>query len=130
LDAQLTGHGRILVDVYLHQADLARLFIDHLLDGGGQLAAGTAPWSPEIDQDRRLVRGVDDIGLEAAVGRFPDQHGGGGRGLGGGGSGAVERGGHGLVGPCGSAENGGSGALLAPANSDVTSPSFHKTTPR
>ena len=50
LDAELLGDGGVLVRVHLGEADLALGRAHHLLDDGGELAAGAAPGRPEIDQ--------------------------------------------------------------------------------
>src|SRR5690606_21038846 len=66
----------MLVDIDLDQPDLAGLFGDDLFDGRTELAAGTAPGCPEIDQYRGFERGIDDIGLEAGIAAIPDEIGG------------------------------------------------------
>ncbi len=72
LDAQLRGDALVLVDVDLDQLDLAVGFLDHLFDGGPQLAARPAPGRPEIDDHRAGHRLLDDIGHEGLFGTVDD----------------------------------------------------------
>jgi hypothetical protein len=60
-------HVIALVDLDLGQHDAAVVFIDDAIEMRRQLPAGCAPLGPEVDQDRLLVRGIDDIGLEVFV---------------------------------------------------------------
>ena len=64
LDAHLLRQLLVLVDVDLDQAHRAVRVADRLLEHRPELLAGTAPRRPEIDDDRSLVRGVDDVGHE------------------------------------------------------------------
>src|SRR5699024_4322168 len=42
---------RVLVDVHLDQADLVAVFGRDLVEDGGNLAAGAAPFRPEVDEN-------------------------------------------------------------------------------
>jgi hypothetical protein len=99
LDAELTGNLRIFVDVDLDEANRTGLLIDDLFERRGQLAARAAPGGPEVNQHGLLERGVDHIGLERLIGRVLYQGTGSNTGLGSGGN-AIERGRHGMKGPC------------------------------
>jgi hypothetical protein len=61
LDAQLVGQRLVLVDVDLRQAHLAAVAAHDLLQDRGQLLARPAPLGPEIDQHRRLARGLQHV---------------------------------------------------------------------
>ncbi len=65
LDAELPGHRRMLVDVHLHQPDLAARLRDDLLQSRLQLLAGAAPGRPEIDEHGLVSRVLDHVGREA-----------------------------------------------------------------
>ena len=82
LHAQLAGELRVGVDVDLDQLDLALGGQDVLLDRRAELAARAAPGRPEVDDDRGVLRRLDDVGHEAGVGAVLDQVAGGGLGLG------------------------------------------------
>ena len=58
----------MFVDVHLDQLDLAPGGADCLFDDWGELLAGAAPRSPEIDQHRLALRFLNDI-LHERLGR-------------------------------------------------------------
>jgi hypothetical protein len=68
LDPQLGGDLLILVDIDLDQPDRATAGLNRLLQQRGKLLAGTAPGRPEVDDHRRLARGLDHVGHETGVG--------------------------------------------------------------
>ena len=68
LDAERLGDAGVLVDVDLHQHDLAVGLVDDLLDDRPEGAARTAPRRPEVDDDRHLLRALDHLGLEGGIG--------------------------------------------------------------
>ena len=41
---------------------------------GAELAAGTAPLGPEVDDDRQLRRALDDLGFEGRLVDVDDRH--------------------------------------------------------
>ena len=61
LHAQLPGDARVLVDVDLHEPHLAAVALDDLLEHRRQLLARPAPRRPEVDDDRHVARGLDDV---------------------------------------------------------------------
>jgi len=65
LDAHLRRQLLVLVDVDLDQAHGALGLGHRLLQRRTQLLAGAAPGRPEIDDDRHLLGGVDDVRHEA-----------------------------------------------------------------
>ena len=73
LNAHLAGDGRMLVDIHLDQLDLALGRADRLFENGRELAAGSAPGRPEIDQHRLTLRFLDDVLHEGLGGRLLDQ---------------------------------------------------------
>ena len=73
LNAQLAGNLGVLVDIDLDQPDGAGLFVDHFFKRRGQCPAWTAPRGPEVDQDGRFERSVDNVDLEGLIGGFLDQ---------------------------------------------------------
>ena len=73
LDPHLAGDRRMLVDVHLDQLDLALGGADRLFEDRRELAAGTAPGRPEVDQHRLALRFLDDVLHEGLGGRFLDQ---------------------------------------------------------
>ena len=64
LDAELGRQFLVLVHVDLDQPDRAAVLGDQLFQEGAELLAGAAPRRPEIDDDRHLPGGLDDIGAE------------------------------------------------------------------
>ena len=54
-NAVVLRQSRVLVDVHLGEHDLARARRNRLLNQRSQLAAGSAPLRPEVDNHRRLV---------------------------------------------------------------------------
>src|SRR6202035_3187358 len=77
LDAHLLRDLRVFVDVELDHPDGAVCGADRLFEDRPKLLAGTAPRRPEIDDDRRVERAVDDLGHE--IGGSDVLYGGGGR---------------------------------------------------
>src|ERR1051325_2299076 len=68
VDAVLGRQILRVVDVQLADLDFADVFGGNAVDGRRQGAAGTAPWRPEIDDDRYLA--VDHFGLPVIAGEF------------------------------------------------------------
>ncbi|MCY1358405.1 hypothetical protein D9M69_449410 [compost metagenome] len=62
--AEMRGQFLVLVDIDLDQFPAAFSFRLQPFQHRAQRAARAAPGRPEIDQHRRLVRGVDHFGLE------------------------------------------------------------------
>ena len=58
------GERLVGVDVDLGELDLAVALVDGGLERGSELAAGTAPFGPEVDDDGHLARALDDLGHE------------------------------------------------------------------
>jgi hypothetical protein len=73
LNPQLTGIGRVLVDINLDQLHRPLGGDDGLFDGGGQGLAGPAPGCPEVDNYRLDLGGLDHIGHETGVGTVLNQ---------------------------------------------------------
>eukprot|EP01036_Dinobryon_divergens_P049822 gene49822-66739_t len=73
LDAELTCDGRMVVNVHLDELDAAACLVHRLFDDRRQLATGTAPRRPEIDQDGLTARFLNDILAEGRCGRILDQ---------------------------------------------------------
>ena len=68
LDAHLLRDLGVLVDVELDHADGAVGVAHGLFQDRAELLAGAAPRRPEIDDDRRVERAVDDLGHEGGGG--------------------------------------------------------------
>ena len=68
LDPERSGQALIGVDVDLDQLALAGARGSRALEHRTQLAAGTAPFGPEIDHDRQRVRAVDNRSLKIRFG--------------------------------------------------------------
>ena len=64
LDAEGLGELRVFVDVDLDQPHLAARTLHRLFQRWAELLARAAPRRPEVDDDRRLLRGVEHVGLE------------------------------------------------------------------
>ena len=73
LDAHLLRYRRVVVDVHLHQLDLAARGTHRFFDDRRELTAGAAPFRPEVDQDRLMLRFLDDVLYERLGGGFLDQ---------------------------------------------------------
>ena len=69
--------GRLLVLIHVHfvEGDLAVVLLRELIDDWHHRLARTAPWSPEVEEDRDL--GAEDFRLEFCVGEG-ESHGEGG----------------------------------------------------
>jgi hypothetical protein len=68
LDPELGGEGLVGVDVDLGEIDVARPLGRLGLERGTELAAGTAPLGPEVDDDRHLAGAVEHVLLEGVLG--------------------------------------------------------------
>ena len=73
LHAHLAGNLRMLVDIELDQPDRALCRPHGLFQDRRELAAGTAPRRPEIDQHRHLARGLDHVAHEVFGGGVLDE---------------------------------------------------------
>lgn len=58
------GDTWVLIDVDLDELYQSTSGVSSPLKDGCQRFAWSTPWSPEIDDDRRCVGTLDDIGLE------------------------------------------------------------------
>src|SRR6185503_19313739 len=65
-DAVPRRSARVLVDVHLHDLQLARVLLRELLDDGRDGPARSAPGGPEIDQDGGAV--LEHLALESVIG--------------------------------------------------------------
>jgi hypothetical protein len=68
LDAHLLRDLGVLVDVELDHPDRAVRRANGLFEDRPELLARAAPRRPEIDDDRRVERAVDDLGHEIGGG--------------------------------------------------------------
>src|SRR5262249_10964479 len=75
LDAHLLRDLGVLVNVELDHADRAVGAAHDPFQDRAQLLAGAAPGRPEIDDDRLVERGVDDLGHETSGGYILDGRG-------------------------------------------------------
>jgi hypothetical protein len=73
LDTHLARDRRMLVDVHLDQFYPALGGADGLFQDRRQLAAGAAPWRPEVDQHRLAFGFLDDVLHEGLRRRFFDE---------------------------------------------------------
>ena len=73
LHAHLPGDLRMIVDIELDQPDRALCRAHRLFQDRRELAAGTAPRRPEIDQHRHLARGLDHVAHEVLGGGVLNQ---------------------------------------------------------
>src|SRR3954452_1413305 len=71
--AVLGGGERVVVDIDLDDLHLLAEVAVHVLEVGGDHLAGAAPLGPEVDEDRLV--GLEDVLVEARVGRLDDGHG-------------------------------------------------------
>src|SRR6476620_5862993 len=71
--AVFRGRLRALVDVQLHDLDLVAHRAGNLVEGGGDHAAGAAPFGPEVD-DHRPGR-LEHFGFEIGVRNLANGHG-------------------------------------------------------
>jgi len=65
-DPHPAGDHRVLFGVQFHEFDAPREFGRQGVDHRGQRLAGTAPWGPEIHQNRQI--GLDDFTFERGIG--------------------------------------------------------------
>ena len=63
----LPGGVHVLVDVQLHDLQLARVFAGDFFHRGRQHVARTAPIGPEIHHHRLRLARVDHVGLKVRV---------------------------------------------------------------
>ena len=68
LNLECLADGRVLVDVDLHQHDLAVGGVGNTLEDGSDGGAWAAPGRPQVNHHSSLHRTIDDVGLEACVG--------------------------------------------------------------
>ena len=68
LDFEARGELRVSFGVDLDELDRPATRGDSGLDNRCELLAGPAPISPEIDDDRNVVGGLDDFALEVGLG--------------------------------------------------------------
>jgi hypothetical protein len=72
LDPEGTRDRRVRVGVELRERDLALARADRLLQHGRELAARAAPRRPEVDDDGKRARALDDLRLEVLLGDVED----------------------------------------------------------
>src|SRR5262245_11030325 len=67
VDLEVGSQPRVVVGVDLRQEHLALSLVGEPFEHGAERAAGAAGGRPEIDDDRGLVGGVEDVGLEGGL---------------------------------------------------------------